>query len=35
LGVVICKNMWEDIYIHSISAGNFFCQACKLFSAEI
>ena len=29
-GVVTCK-----YHIHSISAGNFFCQAWKLFSAEI
>ena len=29
------KIMWEDLYIHSTSAGNFFCQAWKLFSAEI
>ena len=27
--------MWQDLYIHSISAGNFFCKAWKLFSAEI
>ena len=27
--------MWQDLYIHSISAENFFCQAWKLFSADI
>ena len=27
--------MWQDLYIHSISAGNFFCQAWKLFSTKI
>ena len=27
--------MWQDLYIHSISAENFFCQAWKVFSAEI
>ena len=27
--------MWQDLYIHSISAENLFCQAWKLYSAEI
>ena len=27
--------MWQDLYIHSISAGNPFYQAWKLFSADI
>ena len=27
--------MWQNLLIHSISAGNFFCQTRKLFSAEI
>ena len=27
--------MWQDLYTHSISAGNFFFQAWKLFSTEI
>ena len=34
-GLWFAKIMWQDLYIHSISAGNFFCQAWKLLSAEI
>ena len=35
LGVIIWKNHVAKHQIHSISAGNFFCQARKLVFAEI
>ena len=34
-GLKFAKTMWLDLYNHSISAENFFCQAWKFFSAEI
>ena len=34
-GLSFAKIMWQDLYFHSISAGNPFYQAWKLFSAEI
>jgi hypothetical protein len=34
-GLHFANIMWQDLYIHSISTGNPFYQAWKLFSAEI
>ena len=31
----MAETIWQNLLIHSISAENFFCQAKKLFSAEI